>query len=126
MKPFERSDRVAGQIQKVLSDVLNKRIRDPRLQMATITGVKMSSDLKIARIYFIAPGGRKSKPEVIDGFNCARGYVKRILARRLGLRYMPDLKFFYDESFDYGSHIENILRSIKDNNGTDNSPLEKQ
>ena len=125
MKPFTRSDRVAGQIQKVLSEILKKRIRDPRLQMTTITGVKLSQDLRIARIYFIAPGGEKSRNEVTKGFQSALGYVKRTLARRLGLRYMPDLKFFYDESFDYGAHIDNLLRSIKQNNGSNNTQFEK-
>jgi len=125
MKPFTRSDRVAGQIQKALSDILKKRIRDPRLEMATITGVRVSSDLRLARIYFVTPGGEKTRKEATNGFQRARGYVKRTLARQLGLRYMPDLKFFYDESFDYGSHIDSLLRSIKTDNGSTNTPFEK-
>ncbi len=125
MKPFSRADRVGGQIQKVLSEVLKKRVRDPRVQMATISHVKMSADLKIARIYFMVPGGSKNKKEAIDGFHCASGYVKRILAQRLGLRYMPDLKFFYDESFDYGTHIDSLLRSIKQKNGSDRISIEE-
>ena len=126
MKPFSRADRVGGQIQKVLSEVLKKRVRDPRVQMATISRVKMSADLKIAKIYFMVPGGGKNRKEAADGFYCALGYVKRILAQRLGLRYMPDLKFFYDESFDYGTHIDRLLRSIKQKNGSDSTSLEEQ
>jgi len=52
MKPFARSDRVGGQIQKVLSEILLKKVKDPRLENASITDVKMSRDLRIARIYF--------------------------------------------------------------------------
>ncbi len=117
MKPFTRSERVSGHIQKVLSDILKKNIKDPRLEMATITGVKMSRDLKTARIYFATSGDRKSSKEAAEGFNSARGYVKRALAEQLGLRYMPELKFFYDESFEYGSHIDKVLKSIKTDNG---------
>lgn len=85
--------------------------------MATITSVKMSRDLKTARIYFTTSGGRNSSKKAVEGFNSARGYVKRTLARQLGLRYMPELKFFYDESFEYGSHIDDVLKSIKTDNG---------
>ena len=56
MIPFSRADRVSGLIQEVLSELLKKKIRDPRLAMATITSVKMSRDLKLARIYFTIYG----------------------------------------------------------------------
>ena len=126
MKPFSRADRVAGQIQKVLSEVLKKRVRDPRVQLATISSVKMSADLKNAKIYFMVPGGETNKRDATDGFHCALGYLKRILARRLGLRYMPNLKFFYDESFDYGDHIDTLLRSIRQKDGSDSTSIEEQ
>ncbi len=125
MKPFARSDRVSGQIQKVLSDILLKKIKDPRLENASITDVRMSRDLRIARIYFVTSGNKKNIEEAAQGFQSALGYVKRTLARKLGLRYMPDLKFFYDESFDYGSHIDNVLKAVKADNGPNNTLFEK-
>ncbi|RZB37245.1 MAG: ribosome-binding factor A [Desulfobacteraceae bacterium Eth-SRB2] len=125
MKPFARSDRVSGQIQKVLSEILLKKIKDPRLKNASITDVKMSRDLRIARIYFVASGNKKSMEEAAEGFKSALGYVKRTLARQLGLRYMPDLKFFYDESFEYGSQIDKVLKAVKANNGPNNTLFEK-
>jgi len=126
MKPFVRSDRVCGQIHKVLSDVLLKRIKDPRLKSATITDVKMSRDLRIARIYFTTTGNKKSVEEAIEGFKSAIGYVKRTLAGQLGLRYMPELRFFYDESFDYGSHIDKILKDVKADDGLNHTSLEEE
>lgn len=123
MKPFERSDRVSGQIQKVLSDILLKKIKDPRLEAATITGVKMSRDLKFARIYFVTSGGKESAKEAIEGFKSALGYVKRKLAAQLGLRYMPELRFYYDDSFDYGSHMDKIIKALKSENEFDNSSI---
>ncbi|MBW2487919.1 MAG: 30S ribosome-binding factor RbfA, partial [Deltaproteobacteria bacterium] len=106
MIPFARSDRVGGLIQKVLSEILQKDIKDPRLKMATITGVDVSRDLKLARIYFTTPDGEHEKDAAIKGFNSARGYIKRILAHELDLKYMPDIKFFYDASIEYGAHID--------------------
>ncbi|MFO7555156.1 MAG: 30S ribosome-binding factor RbfA [Desulfobacterales bacterium] len=114
MKPLARSDRVGCQIQKVLSDLLLKRVKDPRLKTVTITGVKMARDLKLARIYFITSGGKKNMEAAVEGFKSAFGYVKRKLAAQLGLRYMPELRFFYDESFEYGEHIDKILDRIHD------------
>jgi ribosome-binding factor A len=119
MIPFSRADRVSGLIQEVLSELLKLKIHDPRLAMATITGVKMSRDLKLARIYFTIYGDNQKSEAAVQGFESARGFIKRSLAPRLGLRYMPDLKFFYDESFDYGSHIDQLLGKIKTNNGPD-------
>ena len=120
MIPFSRADRVSGLIQEVLSDLLKKDIHDPRLKMATITNVKMSRDLKLARIYFSIFGDSSKAQAAAQGFESARGFIKRSLARKLSLRYMPDLSFFYDESFDYGSHIDELLRKITPDNGPDN------
>jgi ribosome-binding factor A len=120
MIPFSRADRVSGLIQKVLSNLLKKDIHDPRLHMATITNVKMSRDLKLARIYFSIYGGGGKAEAAAKGFESARGFIKRSLARELSLRYMPDLIFFYDESFDYGSHIDELLKRITTENGRDN------
>ena len=125
MKPFARSERVSGQIQKILSEILLKKIKDPRLEHARITDVKLSRDLRIARIYFVTSGNKKNIEAALEGFKSALGYVKRRLARQLGLRYMPDLKFFYDDSFDYGSHIDDILKALKADNGRNNSLFEK-
>lgn len=118
MISFSRADRVSGLIQEVLSDILLKNIRDPRLKMITITKVKMSPDLKLARIYFAVHGGSNKPETAAEGFNSARGFIKRSLARQLGLRYMPDLKFFYDDSIDYGSHIDQLLKKISTDDGT--------
>ncbi len=120
MIPFSRADRVGGLIQEVLSNLLKKDIHDPRLKMATITNVRMSRDLKLARIYFSIYGDNSKAEAAAKGFESARGFIKRSLARKLSLRYMPDLTFFYDVSFDYGSHIDELLKRITTENGQDN------
>jgi ribosome-binding factor A len=87
--------------------------------MATITGVKMSNDLKLARIYFTIYGDSEKIEAARRGFESARGFIKKNLAGRLGLRYMPDLKFFHDDSFEYGSHIDKLLDKLATDNETD-------
>lgn len=125
MRHFSRSDRVSGLIQRMLSGLLTKEIQDPRLEMAIITSVDMSDDLRNARIYFVPSGGRQNRAAAEKGFKSARGYIKRTLARELGLRYMPELEFCFDESFDYGSRIDEILQSIDTADGSDHQTPEK-
>ncbi|WP_373501498.1 30S ribosome-binding factor RbfA [Desulfococcus sp.] len=126
MKPFSRADRVGELIQQVLAENLNKSIKDPRLAMATITGVKMSKDLKVARIYFAISGGKEKIDSALLGFRSAMGYIKRLLAGEMDLRYMPELKFFYDESFDYGARIESLLKSLNTEDGKNHTPVETE
>ena len=109
---FNRADRVGGQVQRILAGLIQKGVNDPRLAQATITGVTLSRDLRIAKVYFSMHGGAE-KQVILEGFESAKGFIKRELARELGLRYMPDLKFFYDGSFDYGAHINRVLKSLQ-------------
>jgi ribosome-binding factor A len=112
MKPYSRSDRVGGLIHKVLAELLHKEIGDPRLANTTITAVKMSRDLRIAKIYYATEKGGEKQQAALDGFERAKGFVKRELAQRLGLRYMPDLKFFYDDAIDRGERIEKLIQMV--------------
>jgi len=125
MKPFSRSEKVSGLIRKTLSEFLYKHVSDPRLERATITGVKTSPDLRIAKIYFTTYGDKTGSEEIAAGFNSARGYLKRQLAGKLGLRYMPEFQFFYDDSLDRGDRIDNLLKSVQQTHETDNSPTEE-
>ena len=114
---FTRADRVGGLIQEILSDIFKRDVADPRLKMTLITGVEMSPDLKLARIYFTISGGSQKVKAATKAINNAHGFLKRKLAQQLDLRYMPELKFYYDESFDYGSHIEQLLKTVTTENG---------
>jgi ribosome-binding factor A len=113
MTGFARSDRVGRLIQQLLSELLRRDISDPRLQGATITEVKVTRDLRVARVYFAAVGGAAAAVSMKKGFERALGFIKRSLGPRLGLRYMPELEFHYDESFDRGAHIERLLKAVR-------------
>ena len=115
MKPYSRSDRVGGRIKQEMAELLRKEISDPCLTRATITAVKVSADLRHAKIYFTTPGTEGASQAALEGFSRARGFVKRELAQRLGLRYMPDLQFFYDDSIDRGERIEQLIKMVKEN-----------
>jgi ribosome-binding factor A len=122
MTGYSRADRVGGLIQQILSDLLLRDISDPRLQMATISRVTVTKDLRLARVYFVTAGGEASSADAAQGFRSAAGFIKRRLGPQLGLRYMPQLEFYYDESFDHGARIDQLLKSIaSSNDGPDHS-----
>ena len=126
IKPFARADRVSGLIHEALSKLLQKSVNDPRLESVSITGIKMSPDLKLAKIYFVISGHASSKEEAFAGFKKAKGFIKYTLARNLKLRYMPDLQFYYDDSIDYGFHMNSVLKKIENEHTTNNQPPEKE
>jgi ribosome-binding factor A len=125
-RSFNRAERVGGQVQKVLAGLIRKGINDPRLAHATITGVTLSRDLRIAKVYVTAHGDAHGEQALLAGFQSAKGFIKRELARELKLRYMPELKFFYDASFDYGAHINRVLKTIQLNDETNNPTADDQ
>jgi len=113
-----RKDRVAGLIREVISDIVTRRIKDPRVQGVTITQVHMSGDLKAARVYFsCVPDGKADDRR--RGMESARGFIRHQLRVELDLKYIPELSFFYDASLDYSQHINTILKEILPGDDTD-------
>ncbi len=112
MSSFKRSDRVADLIKKELSDVLVKQVHDSRIRIITITGVKVADDLRSARIFFVELGKNRCSDNVKSGLQKAVGFLRRELGQRLRLRYVPELLFTYDPSFEYGERIEELIAEI--------------
>lgn len=109
---FKRADRVADLIRIEVSDIILKQIKDPRIGMLTITGVKVTDDLRLARIFFVEMGKDTCTPETKIALEQARRFMRRELGKRLRLRYVPEIIFMLDESFAYGSRIERLLAEI--------------
>ena len=118
MKPFQRAERVGCRIKEDLSDLLVKRISDPRLAGANITGVKVTSDLKLARVYYFPSPMGPGKEEIKKAFAKASGFIRKELAKTLNLKYMPDIEYLYDEAIERGRRIDEILSSLKEEGGT--------
>ena len=113
MTTFKRADRVADLIQGEISDILLKQVRDPRIGAVTITGVKVTDDLRLAKIYFVELAQDTIHAETLAGLEKATGFLRRELGKRLQLRCVPDLIFRVDASFAYGNRIERLLAEIK-------------
>jgi ribosome-binding factor A len=111
---FKRAERVGGQVQRELAALLLEEIRDPRLHTVTIMRVKITDDLRSARIFFSSSEGQEQKGEALAGFKSASGYLRRQLSQRLDLKYMPALQFIYDEGFETATNINKVLKSVID------------
>lgn len=108
--PVKRPERVGELIRAEISSMVLTDLHDPAIGFVTITQVKMSHDLRTARVYFSCLGGPEEFDKVREGFDRAAGYLRREIGRRCKLRYAPELHFFPDRSAETGARIEKILR----------------
>ncbi len=109
---FKRSEQVAEAIHELVSGLLIKGLKDPRIGFVTITGVKVTDDLHQATVYFTVIGSDEEKKATGQGLSSARGFIRKEMGKALHMRYVPELFFRYDESVEYGSRIETILKEI--------------
>lgn len=108
-----RGDRVGMEIKREVNDILQKKVRDPRVQGVTITDVHMVGDLSSAKVYYtilseLASDNQKAQ----TGLEKATGTIKRELGQRLKMYKIPDLVFVKDESIAYGNKIDQMLRDL--------------
>jgi ribosome-binding factor A len=91
---------------------------DPRFNLVTITSVMVSPDLRNAKVYwvvsFLSDTDREERiAEVNDAFDSALGHFRRVVAKQLGVRFVPDLRFYYDDTLDTAEHVERLMARIK-------------
>jgi len=113
MAEYKRSQRVADLLQRVIAELLYRRVRDPRLARVTINGVDVTPDLRMARVYYCFVGTDEEKAPVADALERAKGFIRREVGLRVHLRYTPELVFHYDTSFEYSEKIDHLLRELR-------------
>lgn len=116
---FKRAERVGDLLREIISEIILKDLNDPRLDLVTITEVEITDDLKIATVFFSAMGNKAKEEESLSGLQSAAGYIKKRLGKELRLRYIPQLIFKLDRSFDYGSKIDRLLRDLREEKDRD-------
>ncbi|WP_456271505.1 30S ribosome-binding factor RbfA [Bacillus sp. AK031] len=115
-----RSNRVGEQMKKELSDIIGRKIKDPRIGFVTVTDVEVSGDLQQAKVYITVLGDEEQRENTLKGLAKAKGFIRSEIGQRVRLRKTPELIFEFDESIDYGNRIESLLKKIQD------EPEEKQ
>jgi ribosome-binding factor A len=114
MSGIKRAERVGGEVLAVLAAVLRDGLKDPRVGPITITSVRVSDDLSVARINFVPLGGRGDSAEVVEGLESAKGYLRRQVGKRLRLRIVPDLRFHLDTHLDKAMEMTEVLRGLSE------------
>ncbi len=115
----KRSEKVADLIQKEVSHMLMKSIKDPRIGFVTITRVTVSEDCRFAKIYFSVAGNLTERESSRRGLESATGFIRKELGRRIRLRYTPEITFQFDPSIEYAIHMEELIQSIHQEEGPD-------
>ncbi|MCK6603349.1 MAG: 30S ribosome-binding factor RbfA [Ignavibacteriaceae bacterium] len=106
-----RAARLESQIKDELSLIVLHKMQDSAFGLVTITGVKLSPDLKIAKVY-ISVYEKSNRPVVLEKFEASRGMIRTELAHKIRVRFVPDLKFFIDDTQDYVEKIDSLLKQI--------------
>ena len=109
-----RIDRIEEQLRIEMSEIIEREIQDPRIGLATVTRVKVSPDLRHARVFITVLGDAAQRKKSLEGLRSAASYARRSLGKRLHhLRRIPELTFDYDEGLEKGMRIEELLEQIK-------------
>lgn len=109
-----RANKVAEQIKKEMGDIIQNKLKDPRIGFVTVTDVEVTGDLQQAVIYISVLGDESKKEDTLIGLSQASGFIRTEIGQRIRLRKTPEISFKYDEAQEYGNRIESILRDIND------------
>lgn len=117
-----RANRVGEQMKKELGDIISRKIKDPRIGFVTVTDVEVTGDLQQAKVFISVLGDEEQRENTLKGLAKAKGFIRTEIGQRIRLRKTPEIIFEFDESVDYGNHIETLLHQLH----TDEEPMEKK
>jgi ribosome-binding factor A len=111
-KDNPRARRLGEQIQRELTDLLRRDVKDERIGNVTITAVSVTGDLRTARVYYLVFGKEGPDPKVQRGLESAAGFLRNALSRSLMIRYTPTLSFELDTSIEHGVRLTQLIDSV--------------
>jgi len=110
---MSRRDRVTEAIKKEASLIIHDELKDPRLGFVTITRVELSADLRFAKIFYSVLGKEEEHKKTHEALESALGFIRRLIAQRINLRFAPEIIFREDRSSEYSVRIQEVLEEIK-------------
>ena len=113
MLPYKRSQRVGDLVREEVADIIMYRLKDPRIGYVTVTGVDMSPDMKMARV-FVSVLKEEDRELTMEILNSSKSYIRSLLSKRLRMKFIPAVEFKFDTSIEYGYKIDKLLKEIKD------------
>lgn len=102
---------------QVISEAYRNELSDPRLKGVQLTAAEMTADLQVLKIYYYVDGPDGDKKRAHTGLQSAKGYLKKVIADNLVLRFIPDIRFYFDEGIEKAERLDRILDSLKQGGG---------
>ncbi len=106
-------EKLNGIIQRELSSIIQKEVKDPKVGFCTVVDVDVSRDYSIAKVYVTFLGRPRQQDEGLEALKRSSGYIRSLLSKRLTIRRCPELRFLLDTSLSQGNKIETILKDIQ-------------
>lgn len=117
---MERTDRIACEMKRVVSEILHDDLKDPRIPLITsVTNIKLAKDLKHAKIYISIYGDEAQKASAMVALRASVGFVRRRIGQKMTIRALPEIVFVLDESIEYGSYISERIAQLHENGDED-------
>ncbi|WP_017612314.1 30S ribosome-binding factor RbfA [Nocardiopsis salina] len=108
-----RARRIADRIQRIVAEMLDRRIKDPRLGFVTVTDARITADLRDAKVYYTVFGSEEERAASAAALESAKGVIRTEVGRQTGIRHTPTLTFVVDEVHENAQHIEQLLAQAR-------------
>ncbi|HEY5531957.1 MAG TPA: 30S ribosome-binding factor RbfA [Candidatus Anoxymicrobiaceae bacterium] len=116
-----RLNRVDEACKEQLSEILQRELKDPRIGFVTITQVKVTPDLRHAKVFISILGTEEEAEASLEGLQSAKGYLKSRLGKHLRLKYLPELEFVHEHVTQEALHLQEIMKQVEDEDEEDGS-----
>jgi len=111
-----KNTRINGEVQRELSRIISREIKDPRIcPMTSVVAVEGAPDLKTCKAYISVLGDEKAQADTLAGLKSAEGYIRRELARTINLHNTPEIRFVMDQSIEYGVNMSHLIDKVTGN-----------
>ncbi|MCC3143837.1 30S ribosome-binding factor RbfA [Halanaerobium sp. Z-7514] len=110
----KRAIRVGELLKEEISQIILREMKDPRIAFVSVTDVKVSGDLRHAKVFISVFGSDKEKEETMEGLERATGYIRKLVGERIKIHHTPEIIFRYDDSIEQGVHISEIINDLKE------------
>jgi ribosome-binding factor A len=106
-----RPNRVSEELREILAEEIPK-LKDPRVGFVTVTGVSVTPDLRLARVFYTAMGDDRARSATAAALRSARGHLRQVVGHEVRMKVLPELRFEEDEAVERGDRIEELLREL--------------
>ena len=113
---MSRQEKITEAIRKEVSLIIHEELKDPRLGFVTVIKVELTADLRLAKIFYSVLGKEQEHKKTKEALDSALGFIRRLIAQRINLRFAPEIVFKEDRSGEYSVRIEEVLNELKEQN----------